>query len=245
MPTKFEYLAGRYGSRQATDFSPGVLPSCDRYHVPQHIHPHVDFITPGLKLLAPNPSTRDVLRKRNAMSGGRHGPRFRPIHKPAGNLVPDAQSLTNCDKVVTPACVAALYKIPAATTTTPNATNRLGIYESAGEQWDHEDLNLFFKNYQSRIPAGTQPISTRIDGGLAYTSNVANAGGEAMLDLQIAYPIIYPQNIVVWDENDPHYQNAFQEVPVAFNQLLDAIDGSYCNYTAFNETGDLKGERVF
>lgn len=31
----------------------GVLPACDRYHVPKHVQEHIDYITPGIKLMAP------------------------------------------------------------------------------------------------------------------------------------------------------------------------------------------------
>lgn len=31
----------------------GVMPACDRYHVPKHVQPYIDYITPGIKLMAP------------------------------------------------------------------------------------------------------------------------------------------------------------------------------------------------
>lgn len=31
----------------------GVMPACDQYHVPKHIQQHIDYITPGIKLMAP------------------------------------------------------------------------------------------------------------------------------------------------------------------------------------------------
>ena len=42
--------------------------------------------------------------------------------------------------------------------------------------------------------------------------------------------------------DDLHYQLwANDTYTWGFNTLLDAIDGSYCNYTAFNETGNAVG----
>jgi tripeptidyl-peptidase I len=61
--------------------------------------------------------------------------------------------------------------------------------------------------------------------------------GEPMLDIEVSYPITYPQKIRMWDVDDPRYQ--YNDVPVGFfNTFLDAIDGSYCNRTAFGITGD-------
>ena len=119
----------------------------------------------------------------------------------------------------------------------------MGIFEANAQQWDQKDLDLFFTNMtQGRIPNGTHPINHGIDGGIAITTIVKNAGGEVMLDLDLAYPIVYPQTIVIWDENDLHYQNFANDTSTfGFNQLLDSIDGSYCTYSAFGETGDLKG----
>lgn len=31
----------------------GVMPACDQYHVPKHVQQHIDYITPGIKLMAP------------------------------------------------------------------------------------------------------------------------------------------------------------------------------------------------
>jgi tripeptidyl-peptidase-1 len=57
------------------------------------------------------------------------------------------------------------------------------------------------------------------------------------LDFQISYPIIWPQNSVLYQVDDAVYEanytfNGF------FNNFLDAIDGSYCTYSAFGETGN-------
>jgi tripeptidyl-peptidase I len=58
-----------------------------------------------------------------------------------------------------------------------------------------------------------------------------------MLDLDVAYPVIYPQNVRLFSVDDFHYDNV-QFTNGYFNTFLDALDGSYCTRTAFNETGD-------
>ncbi len=57
-----------------------------------------------------------------------------------------------------------------------------------------------------------------------------------LLDFEVSYPIIYPQNSVLFLTDDrwsfEHYKYGL------FNTFLDAIDGSYCTYSAFGETGN-------
>lgn len=51
-------------------------------------------------------------------------------------------SLAICDIAITPGCVKALYNITNPTTAV--AGNQLGIFESIGDTYAQEDLNLFF-----------------------------------------------------------------------------------------------------
>lgn len=225
--------------------SGGVLPSCDRYHVPGHIRHHIDYITPGLKLLAPNHRPKQGLKKREL------APRsVRPNHWRQSQWPDHAKGrddLSICDTTITPACVKALYKIPEFPLDrySPNPDNKMAIYEADLQQWDQTDMNLFFANFTPWIHNGTGPRTVSIDGGVPHNNNVTNAainGGEILLDLQLSYPIVYPQTIEIWDENDMHYQSWTNDTSLfGFNQLLDSMDGSYCTYSAYGETGDLKG----
>ena len=102
----------------------------------------------------------------------------------------------------------------------------MGIYESELQFWEQEDLDLFFTNFTRRIPNGTHPIDVDIDGAVATSPNVSLAGGEAELDLMMAYPVIYPQTITVYDEDDLFYQaEVNQTYTWGFDDLLDAFDG--------------------
>ena len=75
-----------------------------------------------------------------------------------------------------------------------------------------------------------------VDGATA-PDPVDNAGGESDLDFQISYPIIYPQNSILFQTDDPVYE-ANYSYQGFLNNFLDAIDGSYCTYTADGETGN-------
>ena len=106
------------------------------------------------------------------------------------------------------------------------------------------DLDKFFKHYTD-IPVGTSPIFKSIDGGVrppnsTHAANFLDVGGEADLDLQCALPIIYPQNATIFQTDDRHWaeETATNYSFGIFNTFLDAIDGSYCTYSAFGETGN-------
>jgi len=89
---------------------------------------------------------------------------------------------------------------------------------------------------RSNIPAGTSPKLDAIDGAVAPVS-VLNAGPESDLDFQISYPLIYPQGTILYQTDDPVVE-ANYTYSGFFNNFLDAIDGSYCTYSAFGETGN-------
>lgn len=203
--------------------------ACDEYHVPKHVQEHIDFISPGVK--------GANLRRRETKKSKR-GTRGAPSRKTAPFMPANASQLTTCDQVVTPACIQALYNIPP---NNPHANvssnNSLGIFEE-GDYYAQQDLNLFFGNFTPYIPNGTHPIPNMIDGAKAPVS-LQLAGGESDLDFQVAYPLVYPQTTTLYQTDDIFY--AFGNDPNAtglFNTFFDAIDGSYCTYSAFGETGN-------
>ena len=222
--------------------SGGRMPACEAYHLPSSIREHVDYITPGIKLMVPTGSVsqigrKDLNHKRDLLHGLRKAP---SDYQRSAQASSSSANLSTCDQAITPACIAALYRIPPTNKNeTPVADNALGIFESEAEYYAQEDLDSFFQNFTKYIPQGTHPELAAIDGGLGPTSNVSDAGGEADLDLQLAYPIVYPQSIILYDVDDPLYQlNPNITYTFGFNTFLDALDGSYCNYTAYGETGD-------
>lgn len=101
----------------------------------------------------------------------------------------------------------------------------------------------------SNIPLGTGPTLKAVDGAVAPT-NVLNAGPESDLDFQVAYPLIYPQNTILFQTDDPVYENNYT-FSGFLNTFLDAIDGSYCDMISpldppypnpSNEPGAYKGQ---
>jgi tripeptidyl-peptidase-1 len=78
----------------------------------------------------------------------------------------------------------------------------LGIFESELQFYTQQDLDLFFANFTPQIPKGTHPIAANVDGGQQSTTDPYYAGGEVSLDLQLAYPIVYPQTITDYEVDD-------------------------------------------
>ncbi|KAI1269170.1 peptidase S8/S53 domain-containing protein [Xylariaceae sp. FL1019] len=208
----------------------------DQYHLPIAIRHHIDYITPGVALRAVQP-------KRN-VDGISAVDKRSSLLREKRDVSSDPTDLSNCSAIVTPACIAALYEIPPADKA--NASNAIGVFESSNLWWDQEDLNSFFTayTYQPQIPNGTHPTDILFNGAIAETKNVSEAGSEAMLDLAIVYPIVYPQAVKVFSPDDYYSQaqwNARTNWTGAwgyFNTFLDGIDGSYCTYSAYGETGD-------
>ena len=102
-------------------------------------------------------------------------------------------------------------------------------------------LELYLRSLtdSSDIPTGTHPIHNLIDGAKAPADSLLKAGPESNLDFQISYPIIWPQNSVLYQTDDPKYQENYNYTGF-LNNFLDAIDGSYCSYSSNGITGNSK-----
>lgn len=144
--------------------------------------------------------------------------------------------LSICDNTITPACIAALYQIPKGTTANPK--NSLGVFESELQFYYQPDLDSFFHTFAREIHNGTHPLAANIDGGMQATTDPYYAGGEVNLDLMLAYPIVYPQHITLYQVDDYIVQaNQNDTYTFGFNTFLDALDGvsfsSNCGVTLF------------
>lgn len=95
-----------------------VQPACDRYHIPARIRQHIDYITPGIKLIAPSNIMREE-RRQSLQKRQRPNSDFQPLpprRKPRslGSLPHHKYNLSDCDVGIISACIAALYEIPPA-----------------------------------------------------------------------------------------------------------------------------------
>ncbi|KAI8212522.1 Aorsin [Colletotrichum sp. SAR 10_76] len=188
--------------------------ACEEYFVPEDIQHHIDFIQPGVILAAPKtPQLNTKFRKRGFSSAQQAG------------AVRASNDTSACSDNVTPACIKALYKIP--DNTFNHSSNSLGIYET-GDYYAQEDLNLFFAKYTPNIPNGTHPTLVSIDGGFA-PAEPKFADGESDLDLQVAYPLIHPQGVTLYQTDDKIYTIS---VPLAKKGNDDNFDDVYPDTTS-------------
>jgi tripeptidyl-peptidase-1 len=72
-----------------------------------------------------------------------------------------------------------------------------------------KNLDDFFEAF-TNIPAGTSPIWMSVNGGQPPPTSPNDTtykliDGEASLDLQTSIPIVYPQNVTVWQNDDPYW----------------------------------------
>lgn len=134
-------------------------------------------------------------------------------------------TLENCDTMITPACLQALYNMPPGSMAMKN--NTLGVVEYTPQAFLQSDLNMYFKQFAPSLTQ-TNPNVNLIDGAIVQTQNQSfNFNGESALDLEFAMALVAPQQVTVYQVGDTVQGGSF-------NNFLDAIDGSYCNFMGGN-----------
>ncbi|KAJ5618801.1 subtilisin-like protein [Penicillium lagena] len=216
----------------------GMRVGCDEYHVPEYLQHHVDYITPGIKLTPVVKKSKKVKRTSHLAHStpDRHVLRLHEDQSIPAKAKSLPEDLRGCGFNMTPVCIKALYNIPDATKARKG--NSLGLYEQ-GDYFAKSDVDLFYKHYAPWVPQGTYPTPNLIDGANfsvpAYSS--LNTG-ESDIDIDMVYSLIYPQSVTLYQVDDQLYEPVEVATTNLFNTFLDALDGSYCSYSAYGETGD-------
>ncbi|OIW31229.1 Pro-kumamolisin [Coniochaeta ligniaria NRRL 30616] len=217
--------------------------ACDKYHVPDHLVDHIDLITPTVhfdqrlghdrtnKKVPLSEDQDNELRKR--MLQRRQIPEHGILGSPNSGFGPKQGatitnalvSLAECDQMITPACLRALYATPPGTLAASN--NTLGIVEYTPQAFLQKDLDIFFEQFAPPL-VGQAPIVNLVDNGVLQTENQSfNFNGESALDLEFAMALIYPQRATLYQVGDL-VQGA------SFNNFLDSVDASYCTFEGGN-----------
>ncbi|KAJ2974061.1 hypothetical protein NUW58_g8780 [Xylaria curta] len=210
---------------------------CDEYHVPKHVRPHIDYITPGVKLMGNGGMKQEPLdsrdpeggmgtrsRKRSSSIKQTLNPKFQGPQRFAEPVRPEDIRSGNftlaegCDVYITPDCIRQLYGIPKGTTKHPG--NKMGIFQSLRQHYTQHDLDTFFWAFTDGIPNGTYPELLSVNGGEGPTKELYDAGVEANLDFQMAYGLIWPQEPALFQVDDEWYQQS---------QLSSAEYGGFFN----------------
>ena len=107
--------------------------------------------------------------------------------------------------------------------------NTLGLYESEYQLWDQQDLDSFFATVLPNAANGTHPLVTSINNATSE-GPTGLAGGEVILDLDIAYSLIYPQSVRIFQsQGTAEINKTYYSDYAGYEALFDAIDGSYCD----------------
>ncbi|KAJ7198616.1 subtilisin-like protein [Mycena haematopus] len=193
--------------------------ACDAYHLPAHVVPHVALVTPTLDFTAI--LRRSSSTKTHIQVGQPGAGTVNPVF--AGKIASVSHQLSNCDSQITPDCLRALYDfvypLPLAA-----KKNSYGIVEYTPQAYRGADLDMFAKNFSSSL-VGVRPVLKSIDGGVVQNISASfDFNGESNLDLQ------YAMNLVTARQPVTLYQVGDLEMGASFNNLLDALDGSYCSF---------------
>ncbi|KAK3299682.1 peptidase S8/S53 domain-containing protein [Chaetomium fimeti] len=237
--------------------------ACSEYHVPHNVSHHIDYITPGIKLMSGGYDEKITNRMvgRRSLTGDLHGGRKggkghgrgkgngkgkgkgKCIPRPPVDPVDDDSvfKVTGpCSEEITPHCIRAQYQLPNGTKAKKG--NELGVFQSLSQHYSQEDLDNYWKHISPWVPPGTHPKLKSINGAYGPTNDTSKAGEEADLDFQVAIPLIWPQKSILFQTDDEWYQKdqlrPESKYPGFFNTFFDAIDESYCHLTAYNMTGN-------
>ncbi|KAF2162617.1 hypothetical protein M409DRAFT_26859 [Zasmidium cellare ATCC 36951] len=158
------------------------------------------------------------------------------IHKAGADPHIVVRVVRNCGVNITPACYRALYRLPVGHIN--DSVNSPGLYEQ-GDYFSQSDVSQFLAMSAPNVPPSTAPVVLGIDGGQApVPASDLNNNGESDIDIDIVLSLVYPQSVIVYQVDDENYAVAEVEKANTFNTFLDALDGSYCNYTAYGITGN-------
>ncbi|KAM3549366.1 hypothetical protein ARSEF4850_008891 [Beauveria asiatica] len=200
----------------------------ENYTIPGAVSSHIDFIAPALGL----PSRTSKSRRSAPIIPSPVKPTALP-QQIVRELTAAPNDTNRCADYVTPECIKAMYNIPNGKLSNPS--NRLGLFEPDNEYFQQADLGTFFALFAAYIPATFAPKVDLINWG-SSKPDPAYGVGEAALDFDVSYPVIYPQNIELFQAKDNFgYPGGTLGI---FNQFLDGVDGSYCTFSSHNFTGD-------
>ncbi|PSS03203.1 Pro-kumamolisin [Coniella lustricola] len=212
--------------------------ACEKYHVPDYVAEHVDIITPTVHFdkslghertnkhkKVSNEATKELKRSNGRRQDSTKAIVGSPLdgsNPKQGQHIDNAMmDLSQCDTMITPDCLRALYNMPKGTLA--NASNALGIVEYTPQAFLQTDLDLYFDQFTPDIPQKTPQILLLADGVVQTQNQSFNFNGESALDLEFAMALISPQKASVYQVGDL-VQGA------SFNNFLDGIDASYCSF---------------
>ncbi|KZT04003.1 subtilisin-like protein [Laetiporus sulphureus 93-53] len=202
----------------------------EKYHLPEHVSEHVELVTPTLHFdVKPrrSPAKLEKFEKRAATSynSSAHSvgqPGFGvSFPKTSGTIQSIISELEDYDEQIVPDCLRALYDFAYVHVSDGNS---IAIVEYTPQAYVPTDLDMFFEQF-SPSQVGERPVLDSIDGGYVQSEYTGfSYNGESNLDLQYAMALVGGSQPVTL------YQARDIVEGASFNNLLDALDASYCTY---------------
>ncbi|KAJ7261227.1 subtilisin-like protein [Mycena rebaudengoi] len=197
--------------------------ACDAYSLPAHIVPHVELVTPSIDFTDPVLDRRGGITHPRISIGQPGAGTVNPIFRQGVKHILD--QLSSCDAHITPACLRALYGF----VYSPLAPqkNSYAVVEYTPQAYIPADLDLFARNFSSigKSLVGARPVFKSVSGGVVQNTSVGpQINRESNLDLQ------YAMNLVTAKQAVTLYQVGDPLMGASFNNLLDALDGSFCSF---------------
>lgn len=148
--------------------------ACEQYSIPSHLMEHIDIVTPTVHFDKRIGMPRR-LQKHENLPAPIHELNQRTIEPPHGllgspedasnpkqgaTIMNALMTLENCDTMITPACLRALYNAPTGSTAVKN--NSLGVVEYTPQAFLQADMDMWFKQF-SPSQIGQAPNQNLID----------------------------------------------------------------------------------
>ncbi|KAI5118436.1 hypothetical protein M0805_009714 [Coniferiporia weirii] len=188
------------------------------YSIPSELRGHLDLVHPTITFEDPIANLPVV----SSPSGAR-------------NITKNANSQSDCDSGVTPACLQQLYNIPATLAT--ETSNTLGVTGLLQQFASEDDLEVFLSNLRPDLPSDTTFLLQTLDGG-SNPQDPGDAGLEANLDIQYTVGLasgVPTTFISVGDQNDDGGLGGFLDI---VNSLLDESNPPDVLTTSYNANED-------
>ncbi|KAJ7261226.1 subtilisin-like protein [Mycena rebaudengoi] len=197
--------------------------ACDAYSLPAHVVPHVELVTPSVDFANPVLERRGSITQPRISIGQPGAGAVNPISRRGVKNILD--ELETCDAQITPACLRALYGFVYSPLVPQK--NSYAIVEYTPQAYIPADLDMFARNFSSigKSLVGARPVFESVSGGVVQNTTVGSGiNRESNLDLQ------YAMNLVTAKQPVTLYQVGDPLMHASFNNLLDALDGSFCSF---------------
>ncbi|KAF7363047.1 Subtilisin-like protein [Mycena venus] len=194
----------------------------DGYILPEHVSKHVDLVWPTVHFGGPRSFSR---RSTSIISSSRFGRESGAPRLPIDNIAAFAES--GCDESVTLDCLRALYNFDF--TPVSGDMNTVGVAEFGASVYKPSDLDLFFNSFRSD-QVGHTPTLISVEGGDPTESGDVD---EATLDIELMMGLLGSgQNLSLYQIG-----KTVAVTPDPMDELLAALDGSYCSLSPVGSEG--------